>query len=266
MLHCRLKNAAQWAVPEPTAAHTGQSLNVQLVLQVVPCLALHDTMRHVKSDVASVGFGGCMGMAGFLLAVGKKVSTACTPLTGSQQLDYAPNCRLGQPSLLCPLLSVWLQSCCMPAAGATGSPHSCVLCVQGKRYVLPNTRIMLHHPSGTARGQASDIQNEARELMRIRGYINKVLSEATGKPIERVSCVFDWMLQVPCGALAMQPTPCDRLSNVWSRLPSQHYMHGASGALPLRRALESQAEQAVDLAECLECPVEVLAADSLTVP
>ena len=34
--------------------------------------------------------------------------------------------------------------------------------VQGKRYALPNTRIMLHHPSGSARGQASDIHNEAR--------------------------------------------------------------------------------------------------------
>ena len=85
----------------------------------------------------------------------------------------------------------------MPAAGVADSPHSCVVCVQGKRYVLPNTRIMLHHPSGTARGQASDIQNEARELMRIRGYINKVLSEATGKPIEKVSCGFDRIIQVP---------------------------------------------------------------------
>lgn len=46
---------------------------------------------------------------------------------------------------------------------------------------------MLHHPSGSARGQASDIQNEARELLRIRGYVNKMLAEATGKPIERVS-------------------------------------------------------------------------------
>lgn len=42
-------------------------------IQVVPCLAIHDTMRHVKSDVGTVGFGGCMGMSGFLLAVGKKV-------------------------------------------------------------------------------------------------------------------------------------------------------------------------------------------------
>lgn len=41
--------------------------------QVVPCLAIHDTMKHIKSDVGTVGFGGCMGMSGFLLAVGKKV-------------------------------------------------------------------------------------------------------------------------------------------------------------------------------------------------
>ena len=52
-------------LPSPSAA-----------LQVVPCLAIHDTMRHVKSDVATVGFGGCMGMSGFLLAVGKKVRPA----------------------------------------------------------------------------------------------------------------------------------------------------------------------------------------------
>ena len=40
--------------------------------EVVPMLALHDTMRHVKSDVSTVGFGGCMGMMGFLLAMGQK--------------------------------------------------------------------------------------------------------------------------------------------------------------------------------------------------
>jgi ATP-dependent Clp protease protease subunit len=58
--------------------------------------------------------------------------------------------------------------------------------MQGKRYALPNTRIMLHHPSGSARGQALDIHNEARELMRLRNYVNQVLSQATGQPIERV--------------------------------------------------------------------------------
>lgn len=49
------------------------SMNALEVLQVVPCLALHDTMRHIGSSVATVGFGGCMGMSGFMLAVGAKV-------------------------------------------------------------------------------------------------------------------------------------------------------------------------------------------------
>ena len=45
---------------------------------------------------------------------------------------------------------------------------------------------MLHHPSGAARGVASDIHNEARELMRLRSYVNGVLATATDKPIEKV--------------------------------------------------------------------------------
>ena len=52
--------------------------------------------------------------------------------------------------------------------------------------MLPNTTIMMHHPSGVARGQASDIQNEARELMRVRNYVNGVLSVATGQDQETV--------------------------------------------------------------------------------
>ncbi len=40
---------------------------------MVPCLALFDTMKYIGSDVGTVGFGGCMGMSGFLLAVGNKV-------------------------------------------------------------------------------------------------------------------------------------------------------------------------------------------------
>ena len=52
--------------------------------------------------------------------------------------------------------------------------------------MLPNTTIMMHHPSGVARGQASDIQNEARELMRVRNYVNGVLSVATGQEVDTV--------------------------------------------------------------------------------
>lgn len=41
--------------------------------QVVPCLALFDTMKYIGSDVGTVGFGACMGMSGFMLAMGKRV-------------------------------------------------------------------------------------------------------------------------------------------------------------------------------------------------
>lgn len=52
---------------------------------------------------------------------------------------------------------------------------------------MPNTRVMLHHPSGAARGQASDIHNEARELLYMRDYMNAVLSEVTGQEYEQVN-------------------------------------------------------------------------------
>lgn len=57
---------------------------------------------------------------------------------------------------------------------------------QGKRVVLQNTRIMLHHPSGVARGQASDINREAQELLKTRDYMNAVLAEATGQDFNTV--------------------------------------------------------------------------------
>lgn len=63
---------------------------------------------------------------------------------------------------------------------------ACCVILQGKRSALPNTHIMLHHPSGAARGVATDIHNEARELMRLRNYVNGVLSTATGQPLEKV--------------------------------------------------------------------------------
>jgi hypothetical protein len=61
-----------------------------------------------------------------------------------------------------------------------------LLLLQGKRFALANTRIMIHHPSGAARGQASDINREARELLRIRDYMDAILAEATGQPFDKV--------------------------------------------------------------------------------
>ncbi len=58
---------------------------------------------------------------------------------------------------------------------------------RGKRYSLPNSRIHMHQPLGGARGQASDMEIEAREILRIRSLLNRILSEATGQPIERIA-------------------------------------------------------------------------------
>lgn len=55
------------------------------------------------------------------------------------------------------------------------------------RYSLPNTRYMIHQPLGECRGQATDIYLEAQEIVRIRQRINKLISDATEQPLEKVS-------------------------------------------------------------------------------
>lgn len=57
---------------------------------------------------------------------------------------------------------------------------------KGKRYALPNARIMIHQPLGGAQGQSTDIQIQAREIQRIREVINDILVESTGKNRETV--------------------------------------------------------------------------------
>ena len=57
---------------------------------------------------------------------------------------------------------------------------------KGKRYTLPNSRIMIHQPSGGAQGQASDIQIQAREILSLRERLNLILAQNTGQPVERI--------------------------------------------------------------------------------
>jgi ATP-dependent Clp protease protease subunit len=57
---------------------------------------------------------------------------------------------------------------------------------KGKRFSLPNSRIMIHQPSGGAQGQASDIQIQAREILDLRGRLNQMLAENTGQTVERI--------------------------------------------------------------------------------
>ncbi|CAM3828229.1 ATP-dependent Clp endopeptidase proteolytic subunit ClpP [Alicyclobacillus pomorum] len=57
---------------------------------------------------------------------------------------------------------------------------------KGKRYALPNSEVMIHQPLGGARGQASDIQIHAEHILKTRDRLNRILSERTGQPLERV--------------------------------------------------------------------------------
>lgn len=96
---------------------------------VVPTLALYDTMQYMRSKTATVCYGQCLGMGGFLLTAGGE---------------------------------------------------------KGYRYAMPHSILMMHHPSGASRGQASEMQIEARELVRMRDYLSLLVSNATGQPYDRV--------------------------------------------------------------------------------
>ncbi|SFO09488.1 ATP-dependent Clp protease, protease subunit [Cohaesibacter marisflavi] len=60
-----------------------------------------------------------------------------------------------------------------------------------RRVCLPNTRFLLHQPSGGARGMASDIEIQAREIIKMNERLNKLFSEATGQPIEKIAADTD---------------------------------------------------------------------------
>ena len=91
-------------------------------------LAIYDTIRHMRADVATVCVGQVASMGSFLLSAG------------------AP----------------------------------------GKRYALPNARIMIHQPSGGSQGQATDIQIQAQEIMRLKQRMVDLYAEHTGQPAEKL--------------------------------------------------------------------------------
>lgn len=87
----------------------------------------------------------------------------------------------------------------MLGAGWVASAGALIYCAVPKeqRFCLPNTRFLLHEPRGGIGGMASDIEIQAREIIRMRERLNKIFSEATGQPIERIKKDTDrdhWML------------------------------------------------------------------------
>jgi len=79
-----------------------------------------------------------------------------------------------------------VSTLCMGMAASMGS-FLLAAGAKGKRFSLPNSRVMIHQPLGGARGQASDIEIQAREILYLRERLNKVLSDRTGQTIETIA-------------------------------------------------------------------------------
>jgi ATP-dependent Clp protease protease subunit len=92
-------------------------------------LAIHDTMRYIRPDVAAICMGQAFGTAALLLAAGAK----------------------------------------------------------GKRYALPHARIMIHQPLGDTEGQATDMDIQAREMLRIKRIFHRLLADYTKQSIEKIA-------------------------------------------------------------------------------
>jgi ATP-dependent Clp protease protease subunit len=77
--------------------------------------------------------------------------------------------------------------------GQAASMGSLLLCAgaKGKRFSLPNSRIMIHQPSGGAQGQATDIEIQAREILALRARLNEIYVRHTGQPLDVISAAVE---------------------------------------------------------------------------
>jgi ATP-dependent Clp protease, protease subunit len=78
-----------------------------------------------------------------------------------------------------------ISTMCMGLAASMGS-FLLMAGAKGKRLSLPNSRIMIHQPSGGAQGQATDIEIHAREILKTREQLNKIYAERTGQTLEKI--------------------------------------------------------------------------------
>jgi ATP-dependent Clp protease protease subunit len=79
-----------------------------------------------------------------------------------------------------------VSTLCMGIAASMGA-FLLAAGAKGKRYALPNSRIMIHQPSGGAQGMASDIEIQAKEILYLRERLNRLMAEATGRSVEQIA-------------------------------------------------------------------------------
>jgi len=78
-----------------------------------------------------------------------------------------------------------VSTLCMGIAASMGA-FLLAAGAKGKRFALPNSRVMIHQPSGGAQGQATDIEIQAREILKLRESLNGILAERTGQALEKI--------------------------------------------------------------------------------
>ena len=79
-----------------------------------------------------------------------------------------------------------VSTLCMGMAASMGS-FLLMAGAKGKRFALPNSKIMIHQPSGGASGQATDIEIHAREIIKTSEQLNKIYADRTGQPLEKIA-------------------------------------------------------------------------------
>jgi ATP-dependent Clp protease protease subunit len=88
-----------------------------------------------------------------------------------------------------------VSTLCLGMAASMGS-FLLMAGASGKRAALPNSRVMIHQPSGGAQGQAADIEIQAREILKTREQLNRIYSERTGQSVDKIAADMErdyWM-------------------------------------------------------------------------
>ena len=84
-----------------------------------------------------------------------------------------------------PFIKPDVSTLCMGMAASMGA-FLLAAGAKGKRFALPNSKIMIHQPLGGTQGQATDIEIHAREILKTREQLNRILAERTGQPLEKI--------------------------------------------------------------------------------
>jgi ATP-dependent Clp protease protease subunit len=79
-----------------------------------------------------------------------------------------------------------ISTLCLGMAASMGS-FLLMAGAKGKRFSLPNAKVMIHQPSGGAQGQATDIEIHAREILKTREQLNRIYADRTGQPLEKIA-------------------------------------------------------------------------------